>query len=81
MIAQRSRFQLQALAHHERAKRRQPAQRENRYSNLDSFLLLQAEQEKSERLLLNILPGPIAQRLKILLQLLRALFNPLLFLG
>ena len=30
----------------------------------EQFKLLQAEQEKSERLLLNILPGPIAQRLK-----------------
>ena len=30
----------------------------------EQYKLLQAEQEKSERLLLNILPGPIAQRLK-----------------
>ena len=30
----------------------------------DQHKLLQAEQEKSERLLLNILPGPIAERLK-----------------
>ena len=31
----------------------------------EHFLLLQQEQEKSERLLLNILPGPIAERLKV----------------
>jgi len=30
----------------------------------EQYKLLQAEQEKSERLLLNILPGPIARRLK-----------------
>ena len=30
----------------------------------DAHRLLQAEQERSERLLLNILPGPVAERLK-----------------
>jgi class 3 adenylate cyclase len=40
-------------------------QRDKLQARLDEqFKLLQAEQEKSERLLLNILPGPIAQRLK-----------------
>jgi class 3 adenylate cyclase len=40
-------------------------QRDKLQSRLDEqYKLLQAEQEKSERLLLNILPGPIAQRLK-----------------
>jgi len=40
-------------------------QRDKLQGRLDEqFKLLQAEQEKSERLLLNILPGPIAQRLK-----------------
>jgi class 3 adenylate cyclase len=40
-------------------------QRDKLQSRIDEqFKLLQAEQEKSERLLLNILPGPIAQRLK-----------------
>jgi class 3 adenylate cyclase len=40
-------------------------QRDKLQARLDEqFKLLQAEQDKSERLLLNILPGPIAQRLK-----------------
>ncbi|HKA39813.1 MAG TPA: adenylate/guanylate cyclase domain-containing protein [Burkholderiales bacterium] len=40
-------------------------QRDRLQENLDAqHKLLQAEQEKSERLLLNILPGPIADRLK-----------------
>jgi adenylate cyclase len=40
-------------------------QRDKLQARLDEqFKLLQEEQEKSERLLLNILPGPIAQRLK-----------------
>ena len=40
-------------------------QRDKLQARIDEqFKLLQAEQEKSERLLLNILPGPIAQRLK-----------------
>jgi class 3 adenylate cyclase len=40
-------------------------QRDKLQGRLDEqYKLLQAEQEKSERLLLNILPGPIAQRLK-----------------
>jgi adenylate cyclase len=40
-------------------------QRDKLQSRLDEqYKLLQAEQEKSERLLLNILPGPIARRLK-----------------
>ncbi|OGA23026.1 MAG: adenylyl cyclase [Betaproteobacteria bacterium RIFCSPLOWO2_02_FULL_67_26] len=41
-------------------------QRDKLQANLDKqHKLLMAEQEKSERLLLNILPGPIAERLKI----------------
>lgn len=40
-------------------------QRDKLQARIDEqFKLLQAEQEKSERLLLNILPGPIARRLK-----------------
>ena len=40
-------------------------QRDKLQARIDEqYKLLQAEQEKSERLLLNILPGPIAQRLK-----------------
>jgi adenylate cyclase len=40
-------------------------QRDKLQARLDEqFKLLQEEQQKSERLLLNILPGPIAQRLK-----------------
>ncbi len=40
-------------------------QRDKLQARLDEqFKLLQEEQEKSERLLLNILPGPIAKRLK-----------------
>jgi len=41
-------------------------QRDKLQENLDrQHKLLLAEQEKSERLLLNILPGPIAERLKV----------------
>jgi class 3 adenylate cyclase len=41
------------------------SQRDKLQARLDEqYKLLQAEQEKSERLLLNILPGPIALRLK-----------------
>ena len=45
---------------------RYAAQEKQRYqAELEhSHTLLQAEQEKSERLLLNILPGPVAERLK-----------------
>ncbi|HSE00075.1 MAG TPA: adenylate/guanylate cyclase domain-containing protein [Burkholderiales bacterium] len=40
-------------------------QRDKLQARIDEqYKLLQAEQEKSERLLLNILPGPIARRLK-----------------